>query len=179
MEQKITFEDGKLVLLTDNGKISSCETTSQVRGTFTVTAKDAEVIAQMLAGKRFVRITYTSSIDGQFYWKAYDTNDEKIERELQDLTERCQELQDSLCKNKYYIARLRDLVKIKVASGRKDEIFNLCIAGALAITGIASLILSYWLTGATLIVCAFGSFATYKLAQSINRKLQDLLKEKE
>lgn len=56
MEQRLTFEDGKLTILTDNGKICGNETTAEIEGVFIVSADDVKLIKDMLSDKKFVSI---------------------------------------------------------------------------------------------------------------------------
>lgn len=56
MEQRLTFEDGKFTILTDNGKICGNETTAEIEGVFTVSADDVKLIKDILSDKEFVSI---------------------------------------------------------------------------------------------------------------------------
>lgn len=108
MDQKITFEDGKLVILTDNGKISGDETTTKLAGTFTVNAEDAEFIRKLIDKKRYTMILTTeySQDDGSkrsHIFRSVETSDDAIAEEFGNM-------KNQLNKANRTVRTLRDLI---------------------------------------------------------------------
>lgn len=109
MEQRLTFEDGKLTILTDNGKICGNETTTEIEGVFTVSADDVKLIKEMLSDKEFVSIlvekTERSSWLGIGTTKTVLTDSASVEQVYENLVKERNEAE-------LKVLQLRDVIKL-------------------------------------------------------------------
>ena len=109
MEQRLTFEDGKLTILTDNGKICGNETTAEIEGVFTVSAGDVKLIKEMLSDKKFASIlvekTERSAWCGISTTKTVLTDGAHIKKLFENLVKNRNEAE-------LKVLQLRDVIKL-------------------------------------------------------------------
>lgn len=110
MKQRLTFEDGKFTILTDNGKICGNETTAEIEGVFTASAEDVKLIKEMLSDKEFVSIFVEKTMDT--CWDRVIETKKTVLTDSASITELIENLKKNSNEDKLKVLQLRDVIKL-------------------------------------------------------------------
>lgn len=172
MEQKITFEDGKLVILTDNGKICGDETTTKIEGEFAVQAEDVEMIRDLIANRHFSavrykrKLCYADDLEDVCLPICVETSDENVAKEFRVLLAERDCAKEQANRLRRFLDTVRSVDEWKLSRMNGWIIWTLfvCAIGVL-ISGVAESLISYrWYEGVP--ECIYGC-AIYLFTRSL------------